>query len=54
MSSAKITFNKPFITGDEIGNIIKAYNEGQLAGDGSFAKECHYLLENKIKTPKAL
>lgn len=50
----KISFNKPFLTGSEIGNIIKAYNEGQLAGDGNFAKECYYLLENKIKTKKAL
>ena len=41
----KIPFNKPYMTGKEIGYIAQAHTSGQMAGDGSFTKQCRGWLE---------
>ena len=50
----KIPFNRPYLTGKELHNIAQAQALGQLAGDGSFTKQCHQWLEKSIGTKKAL
>ena len=35
-----IPFNKPYVTDEEISNIIKAKNLGHLSSDGRFTKLC--------------
>ena len=49
-----IPFNKPHLTGYEIDNIKKAYDLGQLSGDGWFTNYCSSWLENKIGCSRAL
>ncbi len=49
-----IPFNKPYLTGNEIVNIIEAHSYGQLAGDGRFTLRCQDLLEKALRTKKAL
>lgn len=47
-------FNKPFMTGKELGYIAHAHANGHLAGDGNFTKKCSAWLEARTGTPKAL
>lgn len=57
MSSPKtydIPFNRSSLVGKEQQYIAEAMNIGQIAGDQSFTKKCHGLLENELKVPKAL
>jgi dTDP-4-amino-4,6-dideoxygalactose transaminase len=49
-----ISFNKPFLTGNELIFIAEAYKNGQLSGDGHFTKNCTTWLEEKIPAQKAL
>jgi len=49
-----IPFNKPYLTGREIENILQAKENGQLSGDGQFTKLCHAWLERSIGSKKAL
>jgi hypothetical protein len=35
-----IPFYKPYLTGQELGNILKAHDRGMLARNGYFTKEC--------------
>lgn len=49
-----IRFNKPFLTGKELGYISQAHMNGQLAGDGPFTKRCHDWLEARTGARKAL
>jgi dTDP-4-amino-4,6-dideoxygalactose transaminase len=49
-----IPFNKPYICGRELANIIKAHSDGQLAGDGRFTKQCQAWLEQRTGGNKAL
>jgi dTDP-4-amino-4,6-dideoxygalactose transaminase len=35
-----IPFNKPFMTGRELGYISQAHADGHLAGNGQFSKRC--------------
>lgn len=49
-----IPFNRPFMTGREIDNIIEAHGLGHLAGDGLFTKRCHAWLEQNTGASKAL
>ncbi len=48
-----IPFNKPFVVGKEMFNIAKAVVDGHLAGNGSFTKQCHEWLENRLDCIKA-
>jgi len=49
-----IPFNKPYMTGKELWYISQAHQQGMLAGDGSFTKECHAWLEQQTGCGKAL
>jgi dTDP-4-amino-4,6-dideoxygalactose transaminase len=49
-----IPFNKPFMTGRELGYLQKAYENGHLAGQGEFAKLCSSWLEQRLGTNRAL
>jgi dTDP-4-amino-4,6-dideoxygalactose transaminase len=49
-----IPFNKPYMTGRELGYIAQAHINGHLAGDGMFTKKCHAWLESQTGTHKAL
>lgn len=49
-----IPFNKPYMTGKELGYIAQAHANGHLAGDGSFTKNCSDWLEKLIGSNKVL
>ena len=36
-----IRFNRPYMTGKELGFIEQAHRNGHLSGDGPFTKICH-------------
>jgi dTDP-4-amino-4,6-dideoxygalactose transaminase len=50
----RIPFNRPAIVGKELYYISKVIHEGHSAGDGSFTKKCHALLEEALGVPKVL
>ena len=50
----KIPFNKPYMTGKELGYIAQAHANLHLAGDGEFTKKCHAWLEKRTGSHKAL
>ncbi len=49
-----IPFNKPYMTGGELGYIADAYGNRHLSGDGLFTKRCHEWLEQRTGSRKAL
>ena len=49
-----IPFNKPYMTGKELGYISQAHANGHLAGDGPFTKKCQAWLERQTSSGKAL
>lgn len=49
-----IPFNKPYMTGRELGYIAQAHANGHLSGDGPFTKRCHSWLEEATGASKAL
>lgn len=51
---AEIPFNKPFIAGDEIEHILRAYQNQRLAGNGQFTKECQDWLKTYTNSRQAL
>lgn len=50
----RIPFNKPFIVGKELYYIAQSVLSGITAGDGTFTRKCHALLEDKFKAEKVL
>lgn len=50
----RIPFNRPFLAGKEFEFIQEAINNWQISGDGAFTRQCHRLLENELRIPKAL
>jgi dTDP-4-amino-4,6-dideoxygalactose transaminase len=50
----KIPFNKPFIVGDELVNIARAVEQGQLSGDGPYTRLCHEWFEQRLGCAQAL
>lgn len=50
----KISFNRPFKTGQELGYIQQAQGVIHLAGNGPFTKKCHEWLEKNAACHKAL
>ena len=50
----KIPFNKPWIAGNEIENILNVINSKSLSGDGFFTKRCSEYLREELKTKAAL
>lgn len=49
-----ILFNRPPVIGTELGYISKVFEGRHWAGDGSFTKQCHSLLEQVLSVPKVL
>ncbi len=49
-----IPFNKPYMTGKELGCIAQAHANGHLAGDGSFTRQCAAWLEARSGAPRVL
>jgi dTDP-4-amino-4,6-dideoxygalactose transaminase len=49
-----IPFNKPYMTGRELGYIAQAHANGHLSGDGPFTKRCTDWLEAQTGASKAL
>lgn len=49
-----IPFNKPYMTGRELGHIALAHANGHLSGDGAFTKRCHAWLEEHTHAARAL
>ena len=49
-----IPFNRPHLTGRELDYIAEAHGNGQLAGDGAFARKCQAWLERRTGSRKAL
>lgn len=49
-----IPFNRPYMTGKELGYIAEAHANGHLSGDGPFTKRCHAWLEKTTGSRKAL
>ena len=47
-----IPFNKPYMTGGELGYIADAYGNRQLSGDGMFTRRCHEWLEQRTGSRK--
>jgi dTDP-4-amino-4,6-dideoxygalactose transaminase len=54
MSSYRIPFNKPGLTGNELRYVAEALTRGHIAGDGGFTAKCHAFLEKALGTPRAL
>ncbi|HKY38352.1 MAG TPA: dTDP-4-amino-4,6-dideoxygalactose transaminase [Polyangiaceae bacterium] len=51
---SEIPFNRASLVGNEIQNVLKAFENMHIAGDGSFTRRCHELLEQVVGAPKAL
>lgn len=49
-----IPFNRPYLTGQEMGNIEAARGNNILAGDGPFSERCHAWLEARAGSARAL
>jgi len=54
MSEYRIPFNKPCLTGSEMLYVANAIILGHSAGDGSYSRACHALLERELGVAKAL
>lgn len=51
---ARITFNRPYMTGKELERIAAAHAKGHLSGDGDATRECHQWLERQTGSKRAL
>ena len=54
MTTYKIPFNRPSLTGKEMTYISESIAGGKISGDGPFTKKCHALLEEALGVPRAL
>ena len=54
MSTKKISFNRPYLSGNELAFIVESQNGNMLAGDGPFTKRCHQWIEEQTGSSKAL
>ncbi|VTU18940.1 dTDP-4-amino-4,6-dideoxygalactose transaminase [Variovorax sp. PBL-E5] len=54
MTSNRIPFNWPHMTGKELYHIAEAHFNGRLAGDGPFTARCHRWIEERTGSHKAL
>ena len=50
----RIPFNRPWMTGRELGYIAEAHDRGHLSGDGPFTARCSRWLEERTGTGRAL
>jgi dTDP-4-amino-4,6-dideoxygalactose transaminase len=51
---SNIRFNEPTLSGNELDYISIVLSSRHTAGDGSFTKKCHQLLEESLGVPKVL
>jgi len=54
MTARAIPFNRPYLTGRELGYIREAAAAGQLAGNGQFTRRCQEWLQDLLGAPKVL
>src|SRR5437762_2579183 len=54
MSTWRIPFNRSSLVGDEQRYIAEAMAIGQVAGDQTFTRKCHALLERELGVPRVL
>jgi dTDP-4-amino-4,6-dideoxygalactose transaminase len=54
VTAINIPFNKPYMTGKELGYITEAHAKGHLSGDGAFTGRCNAWLEQRTGCRKAL
>lgn len=54
MSTYRILFNRPSLSGKEFDYIREAFERGQLSGNGIFTQRCHAWLERHIGCRRAL
>lgn len=54
MKILDVPFNRPFVTGAELGYITQAQAAGRLSGDGRFTKYCSSWIEKRTGCAKAL
>lgn len=50
----RVPFNKPYVTGRELGYIDEAIANHHLSGDGPFTKKCHAWLQEHTGCQNAL
>ena len=50
----KIPFNKPYLTGKELGYIQESLKSGNIVGNGGFTKKCESLMEEIFGAKKVL
>jgi len=50
---SRVPFNRPFVTGDELGFIAEAIQRAHLSGNGAFTKKCEAWLEATMSCTKA-
>lgn len=48
MSSYRIPFNKPCLTGNELLYVAESIRQGHIAGDGRFTRQCREILEEEL------
>src|SRR5215472_10627125 len=53
-SKYQIPFNRPCLTGSEMLYVANAIILGHSAGDGSYTRSCHSVLEEELGVSKAL
>ncbi|MEP7340595.1 MAG: dTDP-4-amino-4,6-dideoxygalactose transaminase [Acidobacteriota bacterium] len=53
-NGALIPFNRPSLVGNELAYIAEVVRSGHAAGDGTFTRKCHLLLEQILNVPKVL
>src|SRR6202035_2750233 len=54
MHAPKIPFNRSSLLGRELEYIFQTMTVGQIAGDRTYSKKCHALLERTLGVQKAL
>lgn len=54
MTTRRIPFNVPYVTGDELGYIADVIDSGQFAGNGPFTKRAQGLLQDRYDVPHVL
>ena len=52
--SYRIPYNRVTLTGAELTYIREAVERGHLAGDGSFTRRCHEILQEELGVPRVL
>lgn len=53
MTTYRIPFNRPYVSGSEFTYMQQAVAAGHISGDGQFTRQCHALLESSTGTRKA-